>query len=212
MSEVVDLTQDEEVGDHGAGARPPVEVNYAALLLDHQPPQQPNYHYQGLLPFTPLAKPSVSYGPGRGGMKGWFRACVNNEVKRKMNETKQCVKNDMAMKGVSQIPRNTPVVLKAWFFLKRPASDFVNRTRGFGRLKQSAMSDNQTIVAVKPDDDNLAKFLMDALTGASYVDNAQVVEIHMVKLQDNVGLCWGRTAIDLNVCDKSVAQMMPDFL
>ena len=74
------------------------------------------------------------------------------------------------------------------------------------------MSDDQTIVAVKPDDNNLAKFLMDALTGASYVDDAQVVEIHMVKLRDNVGLCWGRFAVDLNVCNKTVAEMMPNFL
>ena len=213
MSEVVDLTQEEgQDGDHGVG------VNYLALLFDHvqPPPQQnlglPNYHYQGVLPYTPMAKPSVSYGPGRGGMKGWFRAYVNNEVKRKMNDWREYVRNDMTMKGVSKIPRHLPVVLKAWFFLKRPASDFVNRTRGYDRLKQSAKRDDETIVAVKPDDDNLAKFLMDALTGASYVDDAQVVEIHMVKLRDSVGLCWGRIAVDLDVCQKTSAEMMPDFL
>ena len=216
MAEVVDLTHDEEEGNGHHG--PFAGVNLTALLLDHvQPPQQPNvgppnYHYQGVIPFAPVAKPSISYGPGRGGMKGWFRAYVDNDVKRKMNETKQYVKNDMAMKGVTQIPRNLPVTLKAWFFLKRPASDFVDRQRGFGRLKQSAISDKNTIVPTKPDDDNLAKFLMDALTGASYVDDAQVVEIHMVKLRDSVGMCWGRIAIDLKVCEKTAAQMMPDFL
>ena len=33
-------------------------------------------------------------------------------------------------RGFVKIPRQTPVTMKIWFFLKRPASDFVSRHRG----------------------------------------------------------------------------------
>ena len=113
--------------------------------------------------------------------------------------------------GFQPIPRNQPVEMKAWFFLRRPASDFTSRRRGMENLKQTARADSQTIMAVKPDTDNMGKFLLDALTGTLYEDDSQVVELHMFKLRDNDGLCNGKVAIEVGVSKKTAAAMMPNF-
>jgi Holliday junction resolvase RusA-like endonuclease len=42
---------------------------------------------------------------------------------------------------------------------------------------------------VKPDVDNFAKFLLDSLTGALFVDDAQVVVLHMYKLHVTTREC-----------------------
>ena len=83
--------------------------------------------------------------------------------------------------------------MDAWFFLRRPNTDFVSNRREAGRLKPEA-KDNP-LVPIKPDTDNLAKFLLDALTGLVFHDDAQVVEVHMFKMRDNRGLCEGETAV-----------------
>ena len=67
-------------------------------------------------------------------------------------------------RGFVKIRRRMPVEMKVWFYLKRPESDFVGRHRGEGRLKPEALSVEETMVPVKPDADNLAKFLLDAIT------------------------------------------------
>ena len=67
------------------------------------------------------------------------------------------------------------------------------------------------MVAVKPDNDNLAKLLLDALTGVLCADDAQIVDLRVYKLRDNVGLCEGRIAMEVDVFKKSVAEMSPNF-
>ena len=65
---------------------------------------------------------------------------------------------------------------------------------------------------VKPNIDNLAKFLLDVITGVLFEDDAQVVELQMFKLRDSVGLCNGRVAIDVQVVsNKTPAEIMPNF-
>ena len=66
-------------------------------------------------------------------------------------------------------------------------------------------------MAIKPDNDNMAKLLMDAITGVFYEDDSQVVDLRMFKLRDSFGLCQGRIALDVGPNRMSVAQMMPDF-
>ena len=185
-AEVVDLTQDADHGHH--------------------------HHLQLHIPMCPISKPSVSYGPGRGGPRGWFRCYVDTSVRKKMQEFHAHVLAASNSQGFVKIPRNMPVGMKIWFFLKRPASDFVSRRRGENRLRPEALSLEETMAPVKPDIDNLAKFLLDALTGVLFEDDAQVVELQMFKLRDSVGLCNGRVAIDVQVVsNKTPAEIMPNF-
>ena len=46
----------------------------------------------------------------------------------------------------------------------------------------SALAEAGPIVAVKSDIDNLTKFVLDLLKHASYSDDAQVVELHVICL------------------------------
>ena len=65
---------------------------------------------------------------------------------------------------------------------------------------------------VKPDIDNLAKFLLDALTGVLFEDDAQVVELQVFKLRDSVGLCNGRVAVYVQVVsNRTPAEIMTNF-
>ena len=178
-------------------------------LTQEEEEEEVNHHLRMWIPMPPIAKPSVSYGPGRGGPKGWFRMCINSGVKKKMAEFKSLVKEAAAREGFQQIPRNKPVQMTVWFFLRRPDDDFTSRRRGMGRLKESAMA--SSVAAVKPDTDNLGKFLLDALTGALCEDDAQVVELHMFKLRDSAGTCEGCVAIDVDVWNRDANLIMPQF-
>lgn len=158
----------------------------------------------------PLSKPSVRMGPGRGG-KGVFRMFTDGQARREMNEVKELVRAAAASHGHTPIPRDKPVKLTIWCFLKRPTTDFVGKQRLAGRLKASALTHEGTVVPVKPDNDNLAKLLLDAVKGVLFEDDAQVADLRVVKLRDNEGLCEGRIAIEVGICGVSVPQMLPNF-
>ena len=89
--------------------------------------------------------------------------------------------------GHVKMPREKPVTVVLWCHLRKPNSDFVSRTHGHGRLKAEAISDDNTMVVIKPDHNNLAKLLLDALTGVLWVVDAQIVDLWVHKLRDNVG-------------------------
>ena len=184
-------------------------ANVVVDLTQEEEEPEGKHHLRMWIPMPPIAKPSVSYGPGRGGPKGWFRMYINSGVKKKMAEFRLLVKEAAARERFHLIPRNKPVQMTVWFFLRRPDDDFTSRHRGKGRLKESAKA--STVAAVKPDTDNLGKFLLDALTGALYEDDAQVVELHMFKLRDSTGTCEGCVAIDVNIWNEDVNHIMPQF-
>lgn len=156
----------------------------------------------------PLSKPSVRHGYGRGGK---LRVFTDNAARREMIIVRGLAQEAKVRHGFVTVPRTTPVKLKVWCHLKRPDEDFVSRVRGVGRLKAAALSDQHSVVAIKPDVDNMAKLIMDALTGVFYEDDSQVVDLQMVKLRDNVGLCLGRVSVEVSQFRQSAAQMMPDF-
>ena len=133
------------------------------------------------------------------------------KVAKKMKELKKICKAAASSQGIAPIPRHQPVTVKAWFFLRRPDGDFVNKTRAVGRVKASALTQENTVMAIKPDVDNLCKFLLDSLTKALYVDDAQVVEVHLYKLRDNEGMCEGRMQIECSIFNNGVETMMPSF-
>ena len=113
--------------------------------------------------------------------------------------------------GFKMIPAGVPVEMKIWCLLRRPDEDFVGRQRGIGRLRPEAMSLDNTLVAIKPDTDNLAKFILDGVTKVLYEDDSQIVDLHICKMRDNGGLCNGRVALQINRCTKTHQEMMPFF-
>ena len=59
---------------------------------------------------------------------------------------------------------------------------------------------------IKPDIDNLAKFVLDLpLTGTIFTDDKAVTNLRVKKMYDDVGECRGRTAIEVlpNIIDLS---------
>ena len=162
---------------------------------------------------APEAKPSIRCGAGRGkgGKKHWFRPHFDNAATQKRALLHRIVTDAMRNHGCQKIPAGVPVAMKVWFFLRRPDSDFISRRRVAGRLKPSALTDGETIVAITPDTDNMGKFFLDAMKGAIHEDDCQIVDLHMFKLRDNEGLCNGRMAVEAGVCQNNVAEMLPSF-
>ena len=92
-----------------------------------------------------------------------FRPFYNHKVQQEMQDMRNAVQDEMIRLGNEPFPRNQPLCLHVWFFLKRPKNDFIDRERAVGRLKPRALAEAGTIVAVKSDIDNLAKFALDLL-------------------------------------------------
>jgi Holliday junction resolvase RusA-like endonuclease len=185
------------------------------VLQDTSSEEQESHNlFELWIPMAPCPKPSISHGPGRKSPSGKFqqwRTYLPTPTRRKMKEFKDYVQGAAQSTGFSIIPRNLPVQLSVWCFLRRPDEDFVNRQRGEGRLKDTASNEDSTILAIKPDTDNLAKFILDSVKGVLYEDDAQIVELHVFKLRDNLGRCDGRVAIRVGQCSKKIQDMLPSF-
>ena len=141
---------------------------------------------------------------------GFVHTHIDSGVRKRMAEFKAFVSAAASTSGFQLLSRDQPVQIIVWFFLRRPTSDFVSRRRGRHRLKESAAA-SATMVPIKPDVDNLGKFLLDSLTGVLFEDDAQVVDLHMYKLRDNEGLCEGRVAICVKQFSQDWRQLMPPF-
>lgn len=73
---------------------------------------------------------------------------------------------------VGEAPRLTgPIVLNLTFIMQRPKSHF-----GTGRNAKNLKASAPKCHTVKPDKDNLEKFVMDSLNGYMWVDDCQVVD------------------------------------
>lgn len=81
------------------------------------------------------------------------------------------------------------------FYLKRPDSDFVGRNRSNAQLTRSALLNSWP--TMRPDIDNLVKFVLDSLNGVVYHDDRQVVKVVAYKMRDNDGYCNGRTVVEI---------------
>jgi Endodeoxyribonuclease RusA len=195
MSAVVDLTHENDDN----GDVPPYPV---PEILRHQIQQ---HHVRIRVDMCPVSKPSVRFGPGRGtrGPGMLFRRYFDTDVSQKIEQLRNACIASREVQGIAIIPRQQCCIVKAWFFMKRPNDDFRGRVRGPGRLKEESTTYEETIVPVKPDVDNFGKFLLDSLTGALFVDDAQVVALHMYKLRDNEGMCNGRMQIECSLVDEA---------
>lgn len=183
---VVDLSQDDD-GDE------------EEVLKVTMPPGNP-----------PHPKPSIRWGKGRGGP---LRPYLNQELVKQKKAFQHDLKSILAVShpGFKRFPTGVPVSLCVWCFLPRPMDDFIGRVNVPGKLKPEALSLEKTMVPIKPDTDNLAKFLLDCFTGILYEDDRQVVELQMWKLRDTVGCCHGRTKFICEKFTKDWRTVMPDF-
>ena len=163
------------------------------------------------IPMEPCAKPSTAHGIGRGAPFSKPRTHLPTPARKKMKQFAAMVQTAAKATGFPPIPESHPVQITVWCLLKRPNSDFVNNQREVGRLKESALEAGKVWVAIKPDVDNLAKFVLDAVKGILYTDDKQIVDLHMYKLRDSKGLCNGRVGIRVAVCTRPAQQILPDF-
>ena len=92
-------------------------------------------------------------------------------------------------------PQGIPVKMVIKCYLRRPNSDFKKEIRDEFYLTRAARS--TVFIPITPDVDNLAKFVMDALNTIVYHDDKQVVVLEVQKKRDNIGICFGRTIIEV---------------
>ena len=88
--------------------------------------------------------------------------------------------------------KEVPVAVTINFYLRRPDRDFVGGSRGGSLKSKSAYSPNG------PDIDNLAKYILDALTGIIFYDDKQVVKLVAYKMRDSKGFCEGMTEVEVS--------------
>ena len=178
------------------------KVNMAAVV-DLTNDDDDNQELRVMVNMAPVPKNTVKAGQGR--------HCVDNQTRRKMNEFGAIVKAKAKAEGFTKIEREIPVEITIWCFKKRPAVDFVSKHRMAGNLQATALSHDKTVVAVKPDVDNCAEFVLDSAKGTIWDDDAQVVKLTVMKLRDNLGLCLGRVALHVKKHGGSHDGMLPDF-
>lgn len=89
----------------------------------------------------------------------------------KIHAFKQAVKDSVGAFGDLL---EGPLSLRLHFYMKRPQAHY----RSSGELKDWA----PVYKIAKPDSDNLAKGVCDALNGLVWKDDSQVVELHIVKM------------------------------
>ena len=90
-----------------------------------------------------------------------------------------------------------PIAVSIVFRMKRPNSHFIGNkpfvegtakskknTTAISRLRRSAPKVMCT-TSMRTDIDNLAKFVLDSLNNVTYIDDRQIVSLHVVKLFDN---------------------------
>ena len=75
-----------------------------------------------------------------------------------------------------------PVELKVWFMMEQPVKNFVGRDPSSGKLK--ADMEELFIACIRPDIDNMLKFLMDAMNGIVCSDDCQVAKVTMYKIRN----------------------------
>ena len=100
-------------------------------------------------------------------------------------------------------PAGHPVEVTIYLMMARPKKEFVGNNRVLGRLKAAAAA--LIYHSCKPDIDNLAKFVLDALNGVGYHDDAQVSKLTVFQLKDNTPPFMGGTAVEFSRCVRPAA-------
>lgn len=131
-----------------------------------------------------VAGPPIALPRSRHWNGGWFHKRKDDQ-KQFVNIIKQQIPK---CNNSPLYPAGVPICMLLKFYFKKPK-------RGKFPI----------CVPVKPDIDNLAKFVLDSCNKVLYNDDSQVVLLLLVKLRDDVGDCNGRTVIEIKPWSDSMA-------
>mgnify|MGYP003652048603 CR=1 FL=1 len=120
--------------------------------------------------------PPVAKGRPRFSTRGGF---VKTYTPAKTSDWETVVRAEAVKAMGASDPLGAPVALSLRFYLPKKA--------------QEAAKLGQTKHTKKPDLDNFAKAVMDAFNGVLYVDDSQVVDLHVGKYYSD----WPRVAVTL---------------
>jgi Holliday junction resolvase RusA-like endonuclease len=99
---------------------------------------------------------------------------------------------------------NNGVVLKIAFYRRIPNTAFQRRNRLRDFLTGTFTPDSSWPDTMKPDLDNLVKFVMDSLQGIVYHDDDQVVKITTFKLMDTDSPYEGKTQLAFHAVNRFI--------
>ena len=107
-----------------------------------------------------------------------YRNGFFNPARGAMNAFRAAARQQCPQQGVLPIyPGGVALEMEIKLYMKRPNTDF----RPGGRLR-SALA---LVRPIRPDIDNLAKFVLDSLNGIAYKDDCQVVKLVVYKLMEH---------------------------
>lgn len=113
--------------------------------------------------------------------------------------------------GINVFPiyEDGPVVMELQFYRRLPNTAFTNRQRWRGFAAGRYSLDLNWEDTQRPDIDNLAKFVLDALNGVVYKDDEQIVKLVTYKLIDNQDPRDGRTVVKFKALQRYVDLPQP---
>jgi Holliday junction resolvase RusA-like endonuclease len=139
----------------------------------------------------------------------FFRHRYVNLSKPKMRQFAAVIKEQLPQCSAGPLfARDEPVEICIWFLIPRPVRHFEGNRRALGRLKNSAK--RLLFPFVRPDLDNLIKFVLDAVGGLVFVDDSQVVKLTACKIRDNEGLCEGATIVHFKEVNETTIVNKPN--
>ena len=126
-------------------------------------------------------------------MRHWRKGFYNPARKEMAAFRIAVMEQNPGVKCGTIFKKNVPVVVTVKFYMRRPNDNF----RGGNRLGGVLKSLVAFVKPIRPDIDNLAKFIMDGMNGLVYADDCQVVKLVAYKLVDCEGSCGGRTVVEV---------------
>jgi Holliday junction resolvase RusA-like endonuclease len=133
--------------------------------------------------------------------KGKYGSALYDPASKKKKAFQHLVKNIIpATRHGPVFDKGVAVTVVLRSYQKRPNSDFRGGNRYLGMLKAML----PCCRPIRPDIDNLAKFVLDGLNGLVYHDDCQVVKLVVLKLLDSEGFCEGRTVVEVSQFDERV--------
>lgn len=137
----------------------------------------------------PVAQPRLRF----------FRGGFFNPVKNMLLSIREEILQQIpSVRGGVLFGKKIPVTVELIFYLPRPDSHFKNCNRMPGNLKQSIVASPYAPAPIKPDIDNLIKFILDVMNKLIFYDDNQVVQVMARKLYDNEEYCNGRTVVEIH--------------
>lgn len=187
------------------------ELNYTRLVRRNTvdltgAPDKWEHTYKVMLHQAPIPKPGPTFMAWIA--NGVLHRRTVNKASQKINQFRQDAKAALMTNTPELLQNdfpiymdNEPVEIDIKFYRRVPDCAFHGSDRNRPRqpLELTCPYD-----AKRPDIDNLCKFVLDALTGVVYSDDAQIVKLTTTKLVDHVHPYNGRVEISFKCYDKKI--------